>query len=417
MNEDLALFARSVVGESAKYSDSLLFRAGTFPERIVNGKPLTITRSNLHQAVKNFNTPVPGNILHSDYLEDIGHIVSMYVDGDELRGDVLIDLWFDEGLTKKGKTKERQISVEWNPISYDSLKGFALCTRPRIAGASLNMSELEDMKVEYFAAKHTTYHGQSAMQHLHDTAARAGAICEKPDKDDGKMISKPEAKAFQTIHDHAVANGASCNSPMYYTDDPHNRTTCHTQPAEEVPRVNPHLENSTVLKKSDIWSSVVALFTSKGIEVEDDTVTDPSGVVHQLVPITAEFVKQDVTKSAEFIAEQTKANELADKLKKFEDEASAKFTADNEAAVDAVIAVGKFEVNEREGLLVKRAGNPALFDEMVNLVPIKPEFAPVTVPGTVDAQAVAAALDKKPTDTSLDATKSALNFHGLSPKL
>jgi hypothetical protein len=67
------------------------------------------------------------------------------------------------------------------------------------------------------------------MQHIHDHAARHGAVC---DKKNAMFVSSHERAGMQTIHDHAVEHGAKCSGMpegtrsgpggAYYfsTDDP-----------------------------------------------------------------------------------------------------------------------------------------------------------------------------------------------------
>lgn len=141
-------------------------------------------------------------------------------EGDDyvMRGDVHVHKFLDPLLKDESK-----MSTTWSRETGD-LTGVALLLNPRIPDAKLK-SAFSEARVE-FAKKHETYSGQSAIQAMHDTAARSGAICAPP-KGDGKkagFVSKGESSAIQAIHDAAVAAGAKCEakgdySAYYYSDD------------------------------------------------------------------------------------------------------------------------------------------------------------------------------------------------------
>ena len=115
-----ALGSRRVDGENAIYTNSLLFRAGDYPDKACSFSP-----ADLGKAVKQF-TPVNGNLQHSDFLKGrAGEIRRMWQESDTLRGEVAVPLWLDENLIDA----ERRLSVEWN-LENLTIDGFALCTNP-----------------------------------------------------------------------------------------------------------------------------------------------------------------------------------------------------------------------------------------------------------------------------------------------
>jgi hypothetical protein len=70
----------------------------------------------------------------------------------------------------------------------------------------------ESMSTQTFQQRHDTPQGQSALQSIHDTAARAGAVCRKPaNLSTAEFVSKHESTKLQEMHDLAVSGGAQCN--------------------------------------------------------------------------------------------------------------------------------------------------------------------------------------------------------------
>jgi len=391
---EAGLFTRKVIGNYAVYDDSLLFRAGVFPERIVNGKQLEVTKKNLKSVVDTFAGPIPGNVQHSEFLKGKAlHILNLWQVGDELKGTVAVPLWLDEHLDESHK----KLSIELEPTTFNSIVGVAICTNPRVTDASLMaaFSEFSSKKTP-----HTTYHGQSSLQHIHDQAARSGAICVDDDKESGKMTSKPESKHFQKIHDEAVSGGASCSNAGYgyYTfsseplECPVDASRSHTQTSETITQVNT-LPNEIKDKKRMKLSDFIAWVQGKET-IENDLV---EGNGDFKIPVTEP--KVDVTKTVEFQAEVDKTKKLEDQLKAIEDENAAKFTKDNEDKIDALIVIGKIEPKDKEVMLAKRATNFSIFDELMEMIPVKPEFVNTNVP-TVPADQIRDQMDKAKPGTS-----------------
>lgn len=194
---------RIVDGPWAVYTNSLLFKAGDYPD-----KQFAMSAAELSEAATAFQ-PVGGNIEHSDFLSGRAATVrKAWVDADgvTLRGEVAIPFALDELLTPQ----ERGLSCEWDRATK-SLTGIALTRSPRVTDAAL-MSAYAT-----FAARHDTPHGQYAMQAMHDESCRHGATCSAQN---ANMASRHEASAIQQMHDTAVEHGAKCattdGKPSYF---------------------------------------------------------------------------------------------------------------------------------------------------------------------------------------------------------
>jgi len=407
------LFSKQIIGDFAVYNNSLLFRSGTFPERIVNGRPLSITNDQIADVVKNFK-PVSGNIEHTNYLKGkAAHVLSVAQFGDELRGAVAIPLLLDQLISDD----ERKLSVELNPITYRNLDSICLCTNPRITDAMLMTAEQNYFKKPI----DSTDHGKHILQNIHDMAANHGAICDTSESNEGKMtndnkfVSKPESKSIQGIHDAAVAGGASCSSMGYgyYTAMPLDRTTMTVQPLIEDQGTNTHLSNKSPserknMKLSDFIKEKLGI-KNKNEQLENDlgdfgnTILDPSGVIHILEPVP----DVDIKTNAEFVAKSNEAAELKAQLDKLQAEKDAQFTKDNETVIDNLIKIGKFDPVDKQKLVEQRAANFSVFDALAELISVKPEFLNQN---TVDAGKVRDAQDGKiNTKEALEANKQALS--------
>lgn len=208
---------RFVEGDYAVYPNALLFEAGDYSD-----KGFTLTPEEQWAAVETF-TPVAGNIEHTDFLQgracEVRDIRLDDEDSHRLRGTVAVPLWLDEHLTDK----ERKLSCEWNRTTK-TLDGIGLVVHPRVEAAAL-MSAFS--RSVFARSRHDTSRGQQAIQELHDTATRYGAVCKAPAGSSSgggsaKMASRHEATAIQDIHDTAVAHGATCDDgsvprPFYFS--------------------------------------------------------------------------------------------------------------------------------------------------------------------------------------------------------
>jgi len=215
---DFSLSAgRTVRGDYAIYPNSLLFEAGDYPD-----KGFAITPEELAAAAA-ASGPVPFNIEHSSAgahaaTEGLfGGILRQWIDPEDpkrLRGEVAIPLPLDEKLATKAPSLE---------FARDTKKivGAALTYKPRVSEAAL-MSAAITFSEAHFAfsethfanTRHNTPEGQMAIQNIHDTAARAGAVCDRTNtaiSNTAAMSSQHEATTIQKIHDLAADHGATCS--------------------------------------------------------------------------------------------------------------------------------------------------------------------------------------------------------------
>lgn len=121
--------SRRVEGGYAVYPNTLLFRAGDYPE-----KQFSMSPDELKARAQSWQ-PVLGNVQHTDFLKGrAGRIDKAWTpdDGQTLFGEVKIPLGLDEQLSEN----ERKLSMEWNRFGKFE-EGFALVTNPHISDAVL----------------------------------------------------------------------------------------------------------------------------------------------------------------------------------------------------------------------------------------------------------------------------------------
>jgi hypothetical protein len=233
-----------------------LFEVGSWPD-----KGFSLDADEMAAAVAAFQ-PVPIDIEHRPSKLDgkLGYLeqVELTDDGQELYGMWAMPAWLDQALGDE----ERTVSTHWDPPTK-RLIGLALVRNPRIEDAVLmaafsnaavadlpappaTFSDLSTAATQgewptvlaallrettaegrehvlAFATepkRHDTRTGQQAIQEIHNTSARYGAVCAAP------MASQHEADAMQQIHDLTAQHGATCedmsnrSSPWYYSADP-----------------------------------------------------------------------------------------------------------------------------------------------------------------------------------------------------
>ena len=209
-----------------------IFEAGSYPD-----KQFDITPEEMLEAINEFK-PVDVDLEHMNTVLDgqLGKLETIQIadNGWDLVGTVRLPKWLD---TKLGDDN-RKVSATWNK-STKKLEKLALVRNPRVADAALmaaftademrkssnaTFSEpdkvLMDTLTKFFETvdfKHRTYEGQSVLQSIHDMAARNGAICEEPKKDDKKSptanyVSKGEYSVIQKVHDSSISGGARCSA-------------------------------------------------------------------------------------------------------------------------------------------------------------------------------------------------------------
>jgi hypothetical protein len=197
-------------GEWVLYPDSLLMEVGDY----TRDKGIRLDPEDLIRAEEEFSGPVPNLFHHAetfglkhDLKGLLGDTRDVWTEdgGKRFKANVAIPKPLDDLWSRSGKPK--RISTEWDPQTK-RFRGVSLCvSEPYIPTAAL-MSTFAAMQSE------RTYDGLSILQQLHDSAARAGAVCSaassrKPG--DALFHSAAELAAIQKVHDVVVTGGAKCN--------------------------------------------------------------------------------------------------------------------------------------------------------------------------------------------------------------
>lgn len=183
-----------------------LFEAGEYPD-----KGYSMTPAEIINAVERF-TSCPLDLEHVPTVLDgqLGEVYSIETDDDgrTLFGTVAVPTWLDTVLG--GAVK---VSCTWDRDSKE-LARLALVKAPRVADAAIMAAfNAAQEDAEFAAPRQDTYHGQDALQGVHDMAARSGAVCSPDNASAGgypTFAAAHEVKAMQMIHDHAVNHGAQC---------------------------------------------------------------------------------------------------------------------------------------------------------------------------------------------------------------
>ncbi len=261
----------------------LLFRAGNYED-----KNYSMTPGELRAAVEQF-APVPVDLEHTPTIlsNKLGRVesVTLSEDGNSLMGTVALPEWLD-GLIDEG---QRRVSCTWDRATK-TLSGLALVLNPRIddaavfaafSAATATPDATVTIPADFAAPRHDTYHGQDALQGVHDMAARSGAVCSADNATTHPypmFAAAHEVKAMQMIHDHAVSHGAKCSamSPR----------KAAMSAAEEVP----------VQDEKRFMDHVKAFFTGEEIKPIVPIAAQP--------PITTPIMALKVEDSAEFKAAQ-----------------------------------------------------------------------------------------------------------------
>jgi hypothetical protein len=262
-------------GDFILYRDSLLFRAGDYPDR-----QYSMTPEELWAAVEQFEGPVRNELEHFNTQGNLtildgklGEVreVRLSDDGTELRGTVAIPKWLD-GIWK---APAKQISAVWDRetkrllrlgltikgrVSDAALMAAFSAAQPKAGGTETETpaepmhepssadpspaaSPLAATLAALFDAANKTAHGQRRIQMIHDMAAEGGAVCERGGKaTKGKFGIAPsgavtpslaassmftaarERSGLQAIHDLTTKHGASCRimsiAPASYSASP-----------------------------------------------------------------------------------------------------------------------------------------------------------------------------------------------------
>lgn len=173
----------------------LIFRAGDYPD-----KAFTMTSEELARAAELF-TRAPVDLEHVPTILDgkLGHVAFVEAVDDALYGVVSLPTWLDTAIGDA----PRKVSATWDRETKELL-GLALVLSPRVADAALLSSF-----AEFAAKRHDTPHGRMALQDIHDTTTRGGAVCKAAN---APMNSAHENAAIQSIHDLTIQHGAQCHA-------------------------------------------------------------------------------------------------------------------------------------------------------------------------------------------------------------
>ena len=118
-------------GETRIFPNSLLFRAGDYPD-----KNFGMTPAEIIAAVSAFDGNASVNLEHAPKMlvGKLGTVRKLFTDddGQTLRGEVALPKWLDDQLTDA----ERQVSSEFDR-GNKTFRGLALTPTPRIEGAAL----------------------------------------------------------------------------------------------------------------------------------------------------------------------------------------------------------------------------------------------------------------------------------------
>lgn len=197
------------------------FKAGSYPD-----KDLVVTPEELHGIVERFHSPVAMNLAHKDSRLDghFGRITDVWVEDDYLFSEVEKPAWLHAVMP------ETRVSVEIPLLEEPRLIGCAWTSSPVVKDAQLvaAFSDFAEKTEEgptapppvaaFAGTRHDTDSGQYHIQQMHDMAAAAGAVCQRPSRAD--MASAHEAKALQAMHDTAVEHGAHCQAASTDRDYP-----------------------------------------------------------------------------------------------------------------------------------------------------------------------------------------------------
>lgn len=287
-----------------------IFEAGEY-----KAHKFAMTPAEVDAAVEHFE-PCDLNIQHGPSILDgtLGRLEDVEAEDGVIFGHVVVPTWLEDAVGDKPFT----VSTEWNRATK-RLGGLAIEIDPAVEDAvlfaakkeagqdpeadekaaierikALPMPGLDQPIVEQllvtFATRHDTYSGQSAIQDIHDTAARYGGVCVDPGKD-AKMQSKHESTALQAVHDMMTEHGAKCSSktassvPWMFKAEPivHDGDSDAGSTQEKEPS-----------RMSKIMDEIKAMLARAGVDPDADTeepktpaTTDPKPSTEQTVDMAA----------------------------------------------------------------------------------------------------------------------------------
>jgi hypothetical protein len=247
----------------------------------MKGVRFGITEAEADTAVREF-APGPLNLqhLHTPHLltGKLGTQTRLWREGNDLMAEFMVPKWLNEATDGQ----PIPVSSEWDVETKKPLpaalvlKGAvsdAVMMGALTSGVATPAALVEFAQSEHGAAfamtRHNTPEGQTAIQELHDQAARAGAVC---DRKNVQMASQHEATAIQKIHDMAASHGAACKSgdaPAWARANYSQQTqTQQTQTQQTAAKADDHTAQSA---KGDrpMWETLKALFAKAGVPADD----------------------------------------------------------------------------------------------------------------------------------------------------
>jgi len=347
-----------------------VFELGHFPKKKNKYHPngFSFTKEDYDRSKRLFK-PCPISMEHAECPLDgaLGFLMDYRLaeNGKDIIGDLEIPKALAD-LFKLTPSKSTGISLEFdNVLKYPA--GCTLTTDPHIFGAVAtafsNMmgigpeDEWKDAEgnVQFSEKKKKfqTWHGQAALQQIHDVAAKHGATCKDDSKTD--MSSKSEIDGFGQIHDIAVDKGAKCSnysSPLYYSD---------VVPLQEI-----EMEDKTAF--SNFKKQFLQLL---GFSVK----TDDKGEILTIVNSDGD-VKDPVVDSStsnfkndpEFISMSNELKAIRAERERDAITAKKKEENDNVLRIEKYIADGYFPPAKKEEAIKARFSNKDLFDKNMEFV-------------------------------------------------
>lgn len=325
------------------FKTGLIFRAGNYED-----KNFVMTPEEIIDAETSFQA-VPVDIEHNENMGmlegELGQLIAVHAsdDGEELYGTAKIPVWLDN-LSKKqnnGSDSSYRVSCTWDR-GEKKLKKLAIVKNPRVSDAALmaaftqdkiekNPEKVAETVTAFFswvkdsgttAFADQTYEGKWAMQEVHDSMARKGAICTKPKDEKAEMavnaddvkvefVSKEESVAIQQMHDLAIANGAKCS----FIDE---KWACYSED-EDISSVKTKPGRKNMIKEFGKWlkgqsDDVLNELDEKFSGSSDNDSTELKALKAQVVELTAKVEQagvktvEDVKASAESEIDVEKEN-------------------------------------------------------------------------------------------------------------
>jgi hypothetical protein len=392
----------------------LIFQCGLYPD-----KHFELTESEADAAIRAF-TPAPININHGPSPLDgfLGFVRRIWRQGKDLFAEYAIP----KALHDLVGGQPLKVSSEWDTVSdgQKRLTGCALVLHPRVKSAAMfyGFSQARDqaegektalvhaLQAAVFAAADLSYDERrkllagslSAWQDSRDPDGY-GCYCWLCEVYDTFLTyqdwdSDSLYRVDYTIQeDYTVAWGEpqAVIARTVYEPAP----AASTDEADTSMSASPTVPTTTTPvtsgkeKKAMKWSEIKAFFTGQGIPVEDDdSAQDPSGARHQVTPFKVE-------ETAEFKAALAAQVAAEAEVARLQTEATARFDAENDAAVDALVQAQKITPAQKDEHKAWRASDPVRFDAHFAQVPalkalpnrlLHPDGA--TVPGEKVAEAL-----------------------------